>query len=168
MTRKSNQQQRGTEKETELKIAASKRPRLAEALPPQAHGFRLPVSGIGLVTVLYLTASTFATAQNTPGGSPRLPDAQKCSALAELNLEDASGGPTLITSARLIEVPATGLEQWIVIPSGYGSTASHIATPIHQYCDVTGYAAPQNKFELKLPLPGDWNQKFFFPACGGF
>jgi feruloyl esterase len=39
---------------------------------------------------------------------------------------------------------------------------------IHQYCDVAGYVAPQNKFELKLPLPGDWNQKFFFTACGGF
>jgi hypothetical protein len=22
-------------------------------------------------------------------------------------------------------------------------------------CDVTGYVAPQNKFELKLPLPAD-------------
>jgi len=33
---------------------------------------------------------------------------------------------------------------------------------------VTGYVAPQNKFVLKLPLPGDWNQKFFFYACGGF
>jgi feruloyl esterase len=33
---------------------------------------------------------------------------------------------------------------------------------------VTGYVAPQNKFLLKLPLPGDWNQKFFFRACGGF
>ncbi|HEY6386952.1 MAG TPA: tannase/feruloyl esterase family alpha/beta hydrolase [Candidatus Acidoferrum sp.] len=43
-----------------------------------------------------------------------------------------------------------------------------IATQIRQYCDVTGYVAPQNKFELKLPLPGDWNQNFFFRACGGF
>jgi feruloyl esterase len=33
---------------------------------------------------------------------------------------------------------------------------------------VTGYVAPQNKFELKLPLPSDWNQKFFFYACGAF
>jgi feruloyl esterase len=39
---------------------------------------------------------------------------------------------------------------------------------IHQYCDVTGYVAPQPRFELKLPLPGDWNQKFFFAGCGGF
>jgi feruloyl esterase len=33
---------------------------------------------------------------------------------------------------------------------------------------VTGYVASQNKFELKLPLPSDWNQKFFFYACGAF
>jgi len=33
---------------------------------------------------------------------------------------------------------------------------------------VTGYAAPQNKFELKLPDPRDWNGNFFFYACGGF
>jgi len=31
---------------------------------------------------------------------------------------------------------------------------------------VTGYVAPQNKFVLKLP--NDWNQKFFYYACGGF
>jgi feruloyl esterase len=39
---------------------------------------------------------------------------------------------------------------------------------IRRYCDVTGYVAPQNKFELKLPLPADWNHKLFFEACGGF
>jgi hypothetical protein len=39
---------------------------------------------------------------------------------------------------------------------------------MHEYCDVSGYVAPQNKFELKLPLPRDWNQKFFFYACGAF
>jgi hypothetical protein len=43
-----------------------------------------------------------------------------------------------------------------------------ITTSIRQCCDVAGYVAPQNKFELKLPLPSDWNQNFFFRACGGF
>jgi len=65
-------------------------------------------------------------------------------------------------------VPPTGLEQWPITTSGYGNTSAKIATRIHQYCDVTGYVAPQNKFELKLPLPGDWNQNFLFRACGGF
>jgi feruloyl esterase len=43
-----------------------------------------------------------------------------------------------------------------------------ITTSVRQYCDVTGYVAPQNKFALKLPPPGNWNQKFFLRACGGF
>jgi feruloyl esterase len=33
---------------------------------------------------------------------------------------------------------------------------------------VIRYVAPQNKFELKLPLATEWNQNFFFTACGGF
>lgn len=43
-----------------------------------------------------------------------------------------------------------------------------IITNVHQYCDVMGYVAPQNKFELKLPPPDEWNQNFFFRACAGF
>jgi feruloyl esterase len=33
---------------------------------------------------------------------------------------------------------------------------------------MRGCIAPQNEFELKLPLPSDWDMKFFFTACGGF
>ena len=33
---------------------------------------------------------------------------------------------------------------------------------------MTAYVAAQNKFEIRLPLPSDWNHKFFFAACGGF
>ena len=101
-----------------------------------------------------LILSTFAAAQSTPPGEGS--DAQKCVALAQLNLENAPGGPALITSARLSDVPPSGLEQWFAIPSGYGSTSSQVATRIHQYCEVAGYVAPQNKFELKLPLPRDF------------
>jgi len=126
------------------------------------------VHRMALVVVLCLVPSTLAVAQNTPSGPRPDPEARKCAALAELNLEDVSGGPAIITSARTIEVAATGLDQWIVVPSGYGKTDAQIASRIHRYCDVTGYVAPQNKFELKLPLPGDWNQKFFFTACGAF
>ncbi len=122
------------------------------------------------IALLALTGlSGSAVAAQEPGREPPTQDAQKCIALTELNLENARGGPALITSARLVEVPASGLEPPFFHPSGYGSSvAPQIASPIHQYCDVTGYVAPQNKFELKLPLPSDWNQKFFFYACGGF
>jgi feruloyl esterase len=111
---------------------------------------------------------TTTAAASPPSISAPSVDAQKCTALTGLNLEDALEGPALITSARLVEVPAGGLEPPFFHPSGYASAAAQGVTKIKQYCDVTGYVAPQNKFELKLPLPGDWNQKFFFYACGGF
>jgi feruloyl esterase len=121
-----------------------------------------------LLGLLFLIAPAFCVAQDAPTGESSSPDARKCAALAKLKLEDAPGGPAIISSAHLVEVPASGLDQWIVIPSGYGSVAAQIPTRIHTYCNVAGYVAPQNKFELKLPASPEWNQKFFFTACGGF
>src|SRR5579859_2471113 len=122
------------------------------------------------LAVLMLTdlSGSVVAAQSAPSASPG-PEAQKCAALTSLNLEAAQGGPAIITSARLVEVPASGLQPPFFHPSGYASgVAAQAGSKIKQYCDVTGYVAPQNKFELKLPLPGDWNQKFYFYACGGF
>ncbi len=125
------------------------------------------VRWIGLIALASLGGSALAAQE--PGREPPTQDSQKCAALAELNLEDAAGGPALITSAHLVDVPPNGLQPPFFHPSGYASSAAaQVASKIKQYCDVTGYVAPQNKFELKLPLPGDWNQKFFFYACGGF
>lgn len=104
-------------------------------------------------------------AQSAPGPTP---EAQRCAALATFDLEEAPGGPALVTSARMVAVPPTGLERWILTPSGFGSAADNTGGRIKTYCDVTGYVAPQNKFELKLPPPKDWNQNFFFYACGAF
>jgi hypothetical protein len=140
---------------------------LREIPRQEQNKFARRISRIGFVITLCLTESVLAAAQNPPGALPS-PDAQKCAALAELNLEVAPGGPAVITSAHLVEVPASGLARWTLTPSGYASSAPNSPFPIHQYCDVTGYVAPQNKFELKLPLSGDWNQKFFFYACGAF
>jgi feruloyl esterase len=109
-----------------------------------------------------------ALAQNAQSKADPTADSQKCAALTDFNLEDAHGGPALITSAQLVNVPAGGLERPLYSPSGYGNSTGPVATRIHQYCDVTGYVAPQNKFELKLPLADEWNQNFFFTACGGF
>lgn len=122
---------------------------------------------IGLVVLMGLSCPALA-AQSAPNALLPPPDAQKCASLANLSLQDAAGGPALITSARLVEVPASGLERWVVNPSGYGSSAALRTSRIHRYCDVVGYVAPQNKFEIKLPLPKDWNENFFFHACGGF
>ncbi len=87
-------------------------------------------------------------------------DALRCTALANLDLFNLPDAPTRILSARLVDVPANGLE-WF-------PRRISIPTPIKQYCLVIGYVAPQNKFEMRLPLPSDWNQKFFFTACAGF
>lgn len=127
-----------------------------------------PISRTLLVIAFCLALPTLGEAQNVQGEPPVEREAQSCAALTELNLEGVPGGPALVTSARLVEVPAGGLERWILAPSGYGSGVANTRTPIREYCDVTGYVAPQNKFELKLPLPSDWNQKFFFYACGAF
>ncbi len=107
-------------------------------------------------------------APQSPIGGAQSADIQRCVALLGLNLEDSEGGPAFVTAAHLVDVPAVGLERPAYGPSGYGRTDGPIPSRIHQYCDVTGYVAPQNKFELTLPLPADWNQNFFFTACGGF
>jgi feruloyl esterase len=129
-------------------------------------------ASLAMLSFAVSTTSSENISREPSLASPSVPsvDAQKCAALTGLNLEDALGGPGLITSARLVEVPAGGLEPPFFHPSGYVSApaAAQGATKIKQYCDVTGYVAPQNKFELKLPLPSNWNQKFFFYACGGF
>jgi feruloyl esterase len=56
------------------------------------------------------------------------------------------------------------------VPPGDPGTPAGIlaASPIKQYCQVLGYVAPQNKFELRLPLPAQWNQKLHLTPCAGF
>jgi hypothetical protein len=129
---------------------------LREIPSQEQNKFSWRMSRIGFVMALCLTQSALAAPQNPPPAPPD-PNLQNCAALTGLNLEAAPGGPAIITSARLVEVPATGLERWILTPSGFGSSAANGAGRIHEYCDVTGYVAPQNKFELKLPLPNEWN-----------
>ena len=57
------------------------------------------------------------------------------------------------------DLPAGGLEHFVFTQSGYGSLTPERASHIRQYCNVTGYVAPQNKFVLKLPLPSDWKKR---------
>lgn len=115
----------------------------------------------GIVVVVLLgTGDTRLPAQRGLGvpGAAGLA-AARCSALAGLTLLDLPDAPTSIVSARLVDIPATGLA---------GRGGAPIPTAITQYCQVNGYVAPQNKFEMRLPLPADWNERFFFTACDGF
>jgi hypothetical protein len=84
-----------------------------------------------------------------------------CAALMRLNLTDAQGGPAIVSSAHIVDVP-DGIHRTDSYPSGFSDGVSHRSSEIRQYCDVTGYVAPQNKFELKLPLPSDWMATSFF------
>jgi hypothetical protein len=77
------------------------------------------MSRIGLVIALCLTQSALAAPQNVPGAAPLGVDAQKCTALTELSLKTAPGGPAVVTSAQFMEVPASGLETPFFDPSGY-------------------------------------------------
>ena len=70
-------------------------------------GFAVSTRSSGIIT----TAAPFAS-PSLPG-----PDAQKCAALKEFNLESALGGPAVITSAHLVEVSANGLEALSFIPA---------------------------------------------------
>jgi Tannase and feruloyl esterase len=152
----------------------------AQQLPPlkeiscsEQREFTSRIIRMALILVLGLIAPSLSEAQNLPSPPPQGGEDQHCAALAKLNLEAVPGGPAVITSAHLVEVPAGGLEPPLsnnsgLPPSGYGRNAVSATNRIKQYCDVIGYVAPQNKFRLKLPLPSDWNQKFFFYACGGF
>jgi hypothetical protein len=80
---------------------------LREIPRQEQNKFARRINRIGFVITLCLTESALAAAQNPPGAPPS-PDAQKCAALAELNLEVAPGGPAVITSAHVVEVPASG------------------------------------------------------------
>lgn len=67
---------------------------------------------------------------------------------------------------RIVDAPG-GIRRAELYASGYSVGTSHRSSEVRQYCDVTGYVAPQNKFELRFPLARDWNGNFFFNACAG-
>jgi feruloyl esterase len=71
--------------------------------------------------------------------------------------------PTRIASARVVDVPPADPKELPGSP-----VAVLAASPIKRYCQVLGYVAPQNRFELRLPLPSQWNQRFHLTACAGF
>ncbi len=132
------------------------------------------VPHLPLAAALSLIFCAIAAAQ----GPSTTPGSDRCAALTQLDLSDIPGGPGLVISAKTVTVPGgvhapnALLDDRLVprgpVPSGYSDGRTRESSRIQQYCDITGYVAPQNKFELKLPAPEDWNQKFFFYVCGGF
>ena len=119
----------------------------------------VPLTAAVIFAVMFSVNSTGQSAQPPIAGA----DAQRCTTLAAEDFEGLPDAPTRIMSARLVDVTAGDP------PAPPGSpTGILAASPIKQYCQVQGYVAPQNKFELRLPLPSQWNQKFLLTPCAGF
>jgi feruloyl esterase len=127
-----------------------------------------PSSRIGALSLvaLFTAVATSLTRQPTRQ-SGTVAEEQRCAQLAGLDFDDVATGPVRITGARLVDVPPTGLTRAQNAVSGFGPPSAD-RRRLDAYCSVTGYVAPQNKFELRLPRAANWNHKFFFAACGGF
>ena len=112
---------------------------------------RLLALGMPLLA-LYQPAATSQTQSPAPPSA----DAQRCAALVSPEFEAIPGAVTRVVAARIVDTAAGAANPVLA------------ASPIKQFCQVQGYVAPQNKFELRLPLPSDWNGKFHLTACAGF
>ena len=126
----------------------------------------IPVFCAGLLIALAVsinrpdaTTSVRQAAASTPGN----PDAAACEALVTTDFGGLSEAPTRITSARIVDVPAADPNAPATSPASLLA-----ASPVKRYCQVIGYVAPQNKFELRLPLPAQWNGRFHLTPCAGF
>jgi hypothetical protein len=115
--------------------------------------------GIVSALALFVASAAAVLAQRGQGPpAPMGPDEERCAALTRIDLENVSDAPARVVAARLVDVATS--------PGGGRGVLA--ASPIKRYCQVNGYVAPQNKFEIRLPLPSDWNQRYFFTACAGF
>lgn len=109
-----------------------------------------------------LSAPLGAQLPSAPGSQPAL-EGQRCAALLRFDFEAVSGLSARVTTARMVDVPQSPAN------APPGSPAMTLAKGVvKRFCQVTGYVAPQNKFELRLPRPSEWNDKLFFSTCAGF
>ena len=116
---------------------------------------RRVISVVWVTMVLALafnSASPRATPRPKQDGSTDAADAQRCEALLFQDFGSLPDAPTRITSARLVTVPPADPK---LPPTASASLLA--ASPIKQYCQVLGYVAPQNKFELRLPPPAQFD-----------
>src|SRR5262245_9841387 len=119
--------------------------------------------GIAVVVLCGMSGAMLPAQQGRGDVSAAGPEAARCRALASFLVPDLPDASTRIQSARLVDVPTGGLPPLIFGPPVPGSAP--IPTSIKQYCQVIGYVAPQNKFEMRLPLPADWYARFFLSPC---
>lgn len=145
----------------ELRVSACSLAASAALLVSKANRMAVRIIRHAFLLALAVGLPSSVAAQTTPGTTPSGAEAQKCAALSNFNLEQVPGGPALITSARVVAVPPNGLERWILAPSGFGS-----AGRIREYCDVTGYVAPQN-YTGRNTYAAAWFAQAFSDGQGG-
>ncbi len=128
---------------------------------PIPHSTHRTLFGAVVLGLLVASGATGRSAQppQAPPPQPASADAQRCAALVRADFQGLPDASTRISSARLVDVPAADAQS-------PGEVLA--ASAIKQYCQVLGYVAPQNKFELRLPLPAQWNQRFHLTPCAGF
>jgi feruloyl esterase len=124
-----------------------------------------PGKGVAPLLALVLSLSHAGSALTQPPQSqpPSSPEAQQCAALVGMDFGDLKDAPTRIVSARLVDAPPPNPQAPPTHPANVLADS-----PLKQYCRVLGYVAPQNKFELRLPLVAQWNQKLHLTPCAGF
>lgn len=95
------------------------------------------------ISLLLVVIGGAACTKESPQGPPVVGD---CEALARLDLHGLPDAPTTIESATLVAA----------------------TQDLPAFCRVTGFVAPQVRFEARLPSPDTWSSKFYMAGCGGF
>lgn len=93
--------------------------------------------------------------------------AARCEALNLLNLEMAGDAPGRIVTTSLVRgAKATERERVFFKKRGH---SQGMPTPMLEvfpdHCLVEGYVTPHVRFNMVLPPPGKWNERFMLAAC---
>jgi len=118
-----------------------------------------------------ITLSALATA--TAYASPPPPVVDDCSALRVMDFSKIGGGDaatkvmtgTLIKNVKLSEADKQQVGRRAQV---MGAPLAADAETLPDHCLVEGYVNPHIKFQLRLPAPENWNNKFLLTACDGF
>lgn len=100
-------------------------------------------------------------------------DQQQCEALRQqsfLAVADGEAATMILQSDHVASMSLDAPQQAAVYRGsrlmGAPERAPGDGLPAH--CHIRGYITPHVQFEMRLPVPGDWNGKFLLGACNGF
>lgn len=120
-------------------------------------------------TIITLMTGAQAGGHSSPQATPAVKSelAQRCEALNLLNLERVGDAPGRIVTTKLeVNKPASPLEQVMFNKRGHSQGMPTLASKTFpDHCLVEGYVTPHVKFNLVLPPPERWNNRFMLAAC---